>query len=282
MTANSEQAEHWAGPSGLKWITYQEQMDAVLGSAAVHLFEVSGVGPGERVLDIGCGTGATSLALAGITGETGEVLGLDISAPLLEMARSRAGDPAPAQLAFRLGDAQTEPLPQAHFDLALSRFGVMFFDDPPAAFANIRRALRPGGRLAFIAWAGLPANPWFDLPRAVATERLGALPPPPPGAPGPMAFQDMDHVTGILTRAGFVDIRGAETPLTLHHPGGVDAAAELATDLGMAARIIEEKGGDETDRHAIRDGLRTALAPFETADGIRVPALFNVFTARAP
>ncbi|PWE32413.1 ubiquinone biosynthesis protein UbiE [Maritimibacter sp. 55A14] len=278
---NSEQAEFWNGPSGLKWIENEEGMDAILSVVSAGLLDRGAIRPGERVLEVGCGTGANSLLLAEAVGPKGEVLALDISEPLLARAAARRDAAGLTQPEFRLADAQTAALPKAHFDLLISRFGVMFFADPQAAFANMRTALARGGRLVFACWAGIEGNPWFRLPRDVAANRLGWPDPPEHGAPGPMAFADSGRVTGLMAQAGFADPQAKEVTLELHHPGGIPAAATLASRVGLAARILKDFDGTDADAAAIRAGIEAAFADFAAPDGARIPARVIFYTARA-
>ena len=155
----------------------------------------------------------------------------------------------------------------------------MFFDDPVAAFRNIGTALRPGGRVAFVAWAGPEHNAWFTLPLQAAVARLGPVAPTPPDAPGPMAFRDVDRVRGLLRAAGFADAKGEAVAVDLHHPGGMPAVLRLMLAVGPVARMLRESGGTDEDRSAILEAIGTAFAPYVGADGVRVPALLNVFTA---
>lgn len=274
---NADQAEYWNSDAASKWLAYQDLLDTVLAGVQDRLVARADPQPGQSVLEIGCGAGATSLALAERVGQGGRVLAVDISAPLIGRARERAvGLP---QVAFALADAQTHGF-DAAFDLVASRFGVMFFDDPVAAFRNIRRALRAGGRICFVAWGPLPENPWFAIPRDAAIERLGKPAPQPPTAPGPLAFADRDYVGGVLDRAGFAGVTVQPEAVELSWPGGLEALADLATNLGPAARIMRERGGGPEDAAAIRDAVAAGLAPFRGADGICVPALLNVVMAR--
>jgi hypothetical protein len=158
----------------------------------------------------------------------------------------------------------------------------MFFADPVAAFRNLRSALRSGGRIAFVAWAGPEHNLWFAGPHRIATARLGATAATPPDAPGPMAFQDLDRVRRILSDAGFSRCDGRSVAVDLHHPGGLEAIERLVTVVGPVARILREKKGTEEDKAAITAEVRALFAQFRSIDGIRVPARINVFTGLSP
>jgi SAM-dependent methyltransferase len=237
--------------------------------------------PGEAVIDIGCGAGATTLAFAAAVGPAGRVLGVDISGQLLARAAERAAAAGLGRIGWLHADAQAGPLPDG-FDVAVSRFGMMFFDDPVAAFARIGATLRPGGRLVFAAWGPAEANPWFGEAFRAALRRLGPAPPTAPDAPGPLAFADRARVLGLLRDAGLADCAAEARQVGLHLPGGLAAALDLAGDVGPAKRLLRERGGTAADRAAIADELAARLARYVTADGIRIPAEVNLFRARRP
>ena len=198
---NVEQAEAWDGPNGEFWARHQERFDATIAPYHALLLEAAAIAPGERVLDIGCGNGLTSRDAGRATGDRGEVLGVDLSGPMLGLARQLAKDEGLGNIRFEQADAQVYAFPAATFDLVISRFGVMFFSDPAAAFTNIASALRPGGRLAMLVWAPVPDNEWIvAMHGAIAPGQ--ALPKPPPGAPGPFGLADQDFARRTLTAAG--------------------------------------------------------------------------------
>ena len=203
MSQPVSQLEYWNGAPGQKWVRNQAIMDASLADATAGLFARAAIAPGERVLDIGCGSGETSLMAAQAVGTQGAVTGLDISRPLLELARRRAD--GIANLNFIEADAATHAFEPA-FDLLLSRFGVMFFDDPYKAFANIRTAAAPGGRMAFVCWRTLGENEYAAMPFEIARPLMPPLPPANPHAPGPFALCDPDRLGGILAEAGFRNV----------------------------------------------------------------------------
>ncbi|MGE0422645.1 MAG: class I SAM-dependent methyltransferase, partial [Reyranellaceae bacterium] len=180
---NTHQGANWNGQSGGRWLAHQARLDArlaVFGQAAI---EAAAPAAGERVLDVGCGAGASSLALAARVGAGGHVLGVDISEPLI--ARARALAPRDTTALFRVADASSAELPEAAFDILFSRFGVMFFGDPTGAFAHMRRALQPGGRVAFVCWRGAAENDWVRLPMGAIKGIVPPTAPPDPEAPGP-------------------------------------------------------------------------------------------------
>jgi SAM-dependent methyltransferase len=278
--ANSDQAEYWNSDSGRAWATHQEKLDTLLAGTLDVLLDCAAPLPGEKVLDIGCGTGASSMALSELVGEQGHVTALDISEPLLTLARHRAGDCS--NLDFVHGDAQIYPFAADSADLVISRFGVMFFDNPVAAFANLNRAARPGGRLVMACWQGAPENPWFMLPMQAAMARLGKPEQMDPHTPGPMAFKDVDRVTGILHDAGWHNPKGELTEVDLIPPLPLKEAANFAATFGPATRLLREKNGSEEDAEAIRAATASALAPFQDETGLRIPGRIILYTANSP
>lgn len=207
---NSDQITFWNGAGGEQWAKNQESMDEDLRAFSDAVIRFAEPLPGERVLDVGCGCGDTTLGLSDKVGLDGMAIGLDISGPMIARAKERAaayetmGLPAPG---FVLEDASLYKPKIPSFDLVFSRFGVMFFAEPIPAFKNLRATLRSGGRIAFVCWQPMPLNEWFAVPMAAA---FSILPPPtetpPATAPGPFAFSDQDYVSGILTEAGFSDV----------------------------------------------------------------------------
>lgn len=273
---NAAQAEYWNQQAGPTWAEQQAPLDRQLEPLGRKAMAALALRSGERVLDVGCGAGATTLDLAAAVAPGGEALGVDISRPLLEVARRRSeGVPG---VRFAEGDAQAHPFPEGGFDAVFSRFGVMFFGDPPAAFANLRRALRPGGRLAFICWRAPTENPFMMLPMQAASTIVAPPPPPEPGAPGPFAFADPDRVRGILDAAGFADIA-----LTPHDQkigcGSLDTTLAVALKVGPLGGLLREH---PDRREVVIDAVRQALAAHEGPDGVKLDSATWIVTARAP
>jgi SAM-dependent methyltransferase len=202
-SSNAAQIEYWNTIAGETWAKFQELLDRQIQPLGLAAIDALKPAEGEHILDIGCGCGRSSLALAARVAPTGSVVGVDLSKPMLEVARSRPR-PAPS-LRVEL-NAQTGDIGRGVFDEAFSRFGVMFFSDPAAAFANIRASLKPGGRLAFVCWRSLGENPWMQAPLQAALPLIPPVTPPDPTAPGPFAFGDANRVRSILTSAGFVSV----------------------------------------------------------------------------
>ncbi len=277
---NAEQIEYWNSDRAARWVANEDRLDALIGPFGAMAIEAAAPARGERVLDVGCGCGATSLALGERVSTTGHVLGVDISTPMVERARARARDAGLSHVVFANADAQTHAFEPASRDLVFSRFGVMFFADPPRAFANLRGALRPGGRLAFVCWRPVAENPWIGAPFAALAGVLAMPPPPPAGAPGPFSLADPARVREILAEAGFADIEVAAREAELALGGDLAAAVAFSLEVGPASRLIEEC--DAAQRRAAARAVSEALAPFARPGGVALPGAVWVVTARKP
>lgn len=264
MTANSDMIEYWNGPVGERWARLQETIDASLAEIHAALMTFANPRPRERVLDVGCGAGTTSYALAKAVGNEGSVTGVDISEPMLEAARKRG-----IGVNFRKADAATHLFHPTH-DLVFSRFGVMFFEDPPRAFANLKKALRMRGRLAFVCWRALKENIWADEPFEAARPLLPPQPPSDPLAPGPYAFADDARLRKILERAGYRNIRIEKLDTVVNMGATPEDAATQALNIGPLARAAT--GLDEAGRDKIRAVVTAVFAKYQTSAGITPPA----------
>ena len=250
---NDDQRDFWSSRAGDSWTRNQDLLDAVFAPVLTHVLDAAALRAGQKVLDIGCGAGTSSVAAGARVGPEGAVLGLDISAPLLDRAREIAA--GQDNVTFRLDDAQDAELPQDHFDALISRFGVMFFADPVAAFTNFAQALRPGARMVFAAWGPPKDNPFFTLPHKVAASRLGRPPSSDPLAPGPFAFHDTDRTLGFLRDAGFADAQADPLSLRLGQSLRPEELANLGAQTGAAKRVVDHFGGSEADLAAIEAEL---------------------------
>lgn len=273
---NAQQVAYWNEAVGPTWAELQGPLDRQLAPLGHRAMAALNPQPGERLLDIGCGAGETSLELAARVGEQGAVMGVDISRPLLGVARTRSAN-VPG-LTFVEADAQTYPFEPAAFDGVFSRFGVMFFADPVAAFVNIRAALRPGGRLAFVCWRSPAENPIMTLPMTAALAHVAAPAPPEPGVPGPFAFADPDRIRAILAAAAFTGVS-----ITPHDEdigsGDLDTAVGLALKVGPLGGLLRE---NPDKRNVVIAAVRAALSAYEGADGVKLGSATWVVTAGVP
>jgi SAM-dependent methyltransferase len=271
---NAEQREAWNRDSGHRWVEDAERRDQVLAPIGDALVAAAGPAPGERVLDVGCGCGATTLDTARAVGHDGVVAGIDFSAPMLGVAAARCQAAGLTNVDFVLGDAQTDRL-AGPFDLAISRFGTMFFDDQVAAFANIAGALRPGGRLCIATWRPLAENDWLTVPGA-AFLGFGTMPDAVDG-PGMFAQSEPDAVIRVLGGAGFTGVGLEPVDLELTLGADVDEATDYLADSGPG-RLVMETVPDH-DRNAALDAVRGVLAEHRTASGVRLGAAIWIITA---
>ena len=273
---NAQQIEYWNGPAGERWAKAQDRIDHHLGLITEALMAFAAVKPGECVLDIGCGGGTTALLIRERVGPEGAVTGVDISAPNLGVARARA-HAGMADVSFLEADAASYEF-QPVFDLAFSRFGVMFFDAPAAAFGNIRKALVKGGRLAFVCWRTFKENEWAFAPYEAALDLLPLQEPMDPHAPGPFAFADSEHLKSILAQAGFCDVAVKPHDTTVNLGATVEDAVTEALTIGPLARAAAELDD------AVRENIRRRIAPifgrYRTAYGITPPAAVWLVSAR--
>ena len=263
------QREFWNSEATHRWVTEQARIDRLFADVTDAALAAAAPKPGESVLDIGCGTGTTVLRLAEAVGPGGTVMGVDISEQQLALARRRLQAAGVSQARVVLDDAATHEFPPASFDLAFSRFGVMFFADPVAAFSNIRRAVKPGGRLALAVFRPGQENPWTTA--SVAAIRHLITPPAPPGPeePGQFSWGDPARVKRILGSAGFRDV--ALTPLDPQIRLGANPreAAEFATFIGQGARLLQ--GLPDATKAAAQTALETFFRAHEGPGGVSLP-----------
>jgi SAM-dependent methyltransferase len=279
--ANPDQAAYWKA-RGEQWVAHQAALDAQLAPLGEQLLARAAPRPGERAVDVGCGTGATTLALVELVGATGSVLAVDISGPMLAFAQRRSAERGYDQVRWLHADAQSHRFePEVH-DLLLSRLGVMFFSDPVAAFANLMTTLRRGGRLTFACWAPLENNPWFREPLAVGVRRLGSPEPQPPRAPGPLALAETGYIEEILSAAGFVERRIETVTIELTGAATAEEEAAFACQVGPLTRLIEARNPDPATREAIVADVTERFRVYQGAAGMRIPASLHYVSARRP
>jgi SAM-dependent methyltransferase len=280
-SANAGQRDYWNNVAGPRWVGLQGFVERRAAVVDPLLLRCCGAGNGEAALEIGCGTGAFTVPLADAVGAEGAVVGADISTAMLDAARRRLAQSGLGNVSLIEADAQTHPFEPARFDLAASRFGVMFFADPAAAFANIGRGLRPGGRLGFVCWGSLADNRHWLIPYEVALTRLGPPEPILPHAPGPMAFADPDYVRSFLGAAGFAEIaiEREHPPISASAPA---EEAEYACRMGPVARLLDEKRPDDATRNLIRREIEDAFAAHFRHGDTNLPSTVLLVSARRP
>ncbi len=270
----AEQAAHWNGPGGQNWLKAQARLDHLMAGITREALALANAQSGEKAIDVGCGPGTTTAALAASVGPEGHVLGVDISRVLIDAAATRRLSNA----TFLVADAGAHPFEAASVDLIFSRFGVMFFGDPVAAFANLRRALKPSGRLAFVCWRSAKDNPWSLAPVKAAAPFLPPLPRPGPEEPGQFAFGDRARVERILTGAGFAGL--AIEPLDVEIWMGRDPADVVANAgrFGPLARPLAE--ADPAAAAQAKAAIIEAMAPHAAKDGVSLPGACWLVSAR--
>ena len=281
---NEAQKAFWNGDTGQNWVTHDDLMEAMLQPIGHAVLDVLSPEQGANALDIGCGCGHQSLSLAERVGPEGSVTGIDISAPMLALARQLAqADATPrGAVSFLEADAQEHGFAEASFDCAFSRFGVMFFEHPHAAFSNIHRAMKPGAQLAFCCWQPRAVNPFMTLPARAA---MALLPPPPdmpPRAPGPFAFEEPEYIEEILGAAAFnaIDISPMEAPLVFGRGLALREIVENLVNIGPIAQLMREAPAELQE--PVREKVVGALEPFYTENsGITLDGRFWVVTATA-
>ena len=281
-TPNEKMAAYWNREAGPRWVQLQEKLDESIREIGLAAIEAGSPAEGESVLDVGCGCGATLLELARRVGPGGRVHGLDISEPMLARARERVEAEGHGHVELTRADAQVHAL-DGTFDLAFSRFGVMFFEDPVAGFGNLRTAVRSGGRLTFVCWREREKNPWMWIGLKAAAEFV-ELPPPPedPHAPGPFGLHDAERLARILEEAGWADaeLRDLDTTMKVGGGGPLERAVEHAMQMGPMPGALAEV--DEATRERVREAIHAALKEHQGPEGVILPAAARIVTARRP
>jgi ubiquinone/menaquinone biosynthesis C-methylase UbiE len=283
VSVNADEIRYWNSPTTQAWVTLQDRIDVLFLPLTEVVLERAAPRAGERVLDIGCGCGATVLGLAGRVGPEGQVLGVDVSEPMIARARARIEEEGCSNAAVVLGDASLYPFETGSFDLAFSRFGVMFFSNPVEAFANIHRALKADGRLVFACFRAREENPWVTVPFAAAKHLLPPIKQPGPEDPGQFAFADPERVRRILKGAGF-----RRVSLTAHDPimrlgASAREAAEFSSQVGPTTRALAS--APEELKRAVQQRAREAIeqefARREGPDGVAFQGAIWIVSARA-
>jgi SAM-dependent methyltransferase len=275
-TVEDEQAARWNGPSGRAWVDAQEPLDRMFAPFETVLVDAVVAEAAERVLDVGCGTGATTLAVARRLAGAGGCTGVDISEPMIAVARARAARTG-APATFILANAQDYAFEPARFDMIISRFGIMFFADPVRAFANLRRTVTAGGALRGIVWRGAEENPFMTTAERAAAPLLPNLPPRNPDVPGQFAFADPARVRAILGASGWTDIDLQPLDVTSAFPEpDLDV---YVTRLGPVGQALSD--ADERTRAQVTPVVRAAFDPYVHGPEVRFTAACWMVRARA-
>lgn len=255
--ANEDQIEYWNEKAGPEWVAEQSRLDRTVVVHGDKVLEEADIRAGHSVLDVGCGTGQTTVAAAEAAGASGSVVGVDVSRVMLQAARDRARESGVA-VDFRQGDAQEHDLGEASFDRIISRFGVMFFDDPRRAFTNIGRAAKPGGKLTFVCWQSIQANPWVAIP-ARAVGQVVPLPERDPDAPGPFALADDSLLREVLENSGWKKVEIGSVERTMGFgDGSVESAVDFLTSIGPVSAVLREIEDPNTKERALA-AMREAI-----------------------
>jgi SAM-dependent methyltransferase len=278
IPANRAQLSYWNGPNGHMWAEHQEKRDSDHSPMSEAVLKLAAASPGEHALDIGCGSGTTTLRLAQQVGPNGSVTGIDLSQPMLAVAQRRARD-AGSHARFIEADVTDYVFEPKHLDLAFSQFGVMFFADPAQSLANVFAAMKAGGRIVFVCWRASTDNPWSGIPEGAAKPLLPPMEPAPPDAPGRYSFANPDRVKSILLRAGFHAPEIEKFDARIHLGDTPEAAASSSIDAGPLARTLAE--ADEDTRNRVREAVTTRLAREMGPDGIYLTAGCWLVAAKA-
>lgn len=273
------QDQYWNGPEANHWLVHEHRYERMGASFTRLVLDAAAVARTDRVLDIGCGTGSTTCTAARAAAD-GQALGVDIARPLLQRAKQRARHDGLTNVRFEHGDAQTHRLAPQGFDVAISRFGVMFFSDPTAAFANIARGLRPGGRIAFVCWQPMANNEWITVLSAAAAQHIPLPPPDEPGSPGPFSLGDRQHLAAVLDAAGLVNVAIQPVVESLWLGRDVADTVEFFQASGFGQRLLQD--ADPATRTRVTAAVQAALEPHLTSDGVRLQSRAWLVTARNP
>ena len=276
-TGNEQQIGLWNDAMGKTWAMLHERLDRQLDPIGREAMRRAGFKGDDAVLDVGCGCGETTLEIAG---QVNSITGVDASAMLLDIARETAAAKGIGNVRFEQGDGQVWRAPEP-VDVLFSRFGVMFFEDPLAAFTNLRRSLKPGGRLAFACWRQPKENLWLALPMQSTAHLLPPLPPSDPHAPGPFAFADRDRLAGILEGAGFTDV--SIEPLDVRTGGdSLEDSVFLSLRVGQLGGALRELGASKELKRAVEATLHEALKPYVEDGVVKLPAAAWIVSGRNP
>lgn len=276
---NIKQKQFWSGAGGDVWVDKQREMDIMLNPLGERVIQGLDLKEETKILDIGCGCGATTLEIAKIVNQ-GEVIGVDISEPMLERATQTASDMALTNISYQVKDVQVDEMPNNYFDIAFSRFGVMFFEDPFEAFKNINHSLKDNGQLSFVCWQHASLNPWQSLSIQVIKEFLD-LPAPPPKSPGPFAFEDKSYIEEILNASGFrnIEIKDNQEDIVMFSGKSIREACEDYLTINPVVTEMLKNSPSEL-REEILEALIGKFSNYHKDDGLLFPSATWIVTAK--
>ena len=276
---NIKQKQFWSGAGGDVWVDKQREMDIMLNPLGERVIQGLDLKEETKILDIGCGCGATTLEIAKIVNQ-GEVIGVDISEPMLERATQTASDMALTNISYQVKDVQVDEMPNKYFDIAFSRFGVMFFEDPFEAFNNINHSLKDDGQLSFVCWQHASLNPWQSLSIQVIKEFLD-LPAPPPKSPGPFAFEDKSYIEEILNASGFrdIEIKDNQEDIVMFSGKSIREACEDYLTINPVVTEMLKNSPSEL-REEILEALIGKFSDYHKDDGLLFPSATWIVTAK--
>lgn len=277
---NAPMAEFWNGEGGSKWLSFEDRLEASLKVFGDKALACADVQAGQRVLDIGCGCGPTTLELARLVGKSGRATGLDISTRLTTKAENNARAAGVSNVEFECADAQTKNFGDESFDLVFSRFGVMFFDDPVRAFANLRSALAPGGRLLFAAWASREQNSWVAEPLQRVMKHIELPDPPAADAPGPFSLGNPQRVKTILDEAGYRDITIDAFSPPLIVGADIPEAVHFLMNMSPSGGAISAANPDQETLERIAADLARMLEVHQARDSVAMGATALIVSAQ--
>ena len=276
---NIKQKQFWSGAGGDVWVDKQREMDIMLNPLGERVIQGLDLKEETKILDIGCGCGATTLEIAKLVNQ-GEVIGVDISEPMLERATQTASDMALTNISYQVKDVQVDEMPNKYFDIAFSRFGVMFFEDPFEAFNNINHSLKDDGQLSFVCWQHASLNPWQSLSIQVIKEFLD-LPAPPPKSPGPFAFEDKSYIEEILNASGFrdIEIKDNQEDIVMFSGKSIREACEDYLTINPVVTEMLKNSPSEL-REEILEALIGKFLDYHKDDGLLFPSATWIVTAK--
>jgi ubiquinone/menaquinone biosynthesis C-methylase UbiE len=276
---NIKQKQFWSGAGGDVWVDKQREMDIMLNPLGERVIQGLDLKEETKILDIGCGCGATTLEIAKLVNQ-GEVFGVDISEPMLERATQTASDMALTNISYQVKDVQVDEMPNNYFDIAFSRFGVMFFEDPFEAFNNINHSLKDDGQLSFVCWQHASLNPWQSLSIQVIKEFLD-LPAPPPKSPGPFAFEDKSYIEEILNASGFrdIEIKDNQEDIVMFSGKSIREACEDYLTINPVVTEMLKNSPSEL-REEILEALIGKFSNYHKDDGLLFPSATWIVTAK--